>query len=281
MNPNMRLYVEAELKLPFASSRISRFEIADHCEAVLLNEASYVLDLSLTPRATGAKARYRDHWPAGRATSIGALYIVPPGHALEIKCGAGVSRSVICEVRGEHLAGWLQEDVAWTDRGRELSLGVHSTNMHALLRRLADELRNPGLAHETMVELSAAQIALELARFCTSVPGSSWTGGLTSRQLHIIDERIACGGPSPSLKELATLCNMSVRQLARAFRASRGCTVGDYIAHCRVELAMRRLQTRESVKSIARCLGFGSPSSFAYAFRKLTGTSPRQYRLAH
>jgi AraC family transcriptional regulator len=46
----------------------------------------------------------------------------------------------------------------------------------------------------------------------------------------------------------------------------------------RLEHAKRQLAGDQSVKAIAYSLGFSSPSSFSYAFRKVIGESPRQVR---
>jgi AraC family transcriptional regulator len=71
---------------------------------------------------------------------------------------------------------------------------------------------------------------------------------------------------------------MSVRQLTRGFRASRGCSIGDYINQSRIDTAKRLLGGEDSVKAIARAMGFASASSFSYAFRRGAGVTPRQFR---
>jgi AraC family transcriptional regulator len=45
-----------------------------------------------------------------------------------------------------------------------------------------------------------------------------------------------------------------------------------------MENAKRLLQQSASVKSVAYALGFASPSSFAYAFRKAAGMAPGRYK---
>ena len=85
---------------------------------------------------------------------------------------------------------------------------------------------------------------------------------------------------APTLTELAQICNMSVRQLTRGFRASRGCSIGDYITQSRIYTAKRLLASDESIKAIARSMGFASPSSFSYAFRRGAGVTPRQFRMS-
>ena len=45
-----------------------------------------------------------------------------------------------------------------------------------------------------------------------------------------------------------------------------------------MERAKRLLVAGESVKTVAFAMGFSSPSSFTYAFRRAVGTSPSQFR---
>jgi AraC family transcriptional regulator len=96
--------------------------------------------------------------------------------------------------------------------------------------------------------------------------------------MRLIDDRLRESLAAPTLSELATLCNMSVRQLTRAFRTSRRRSIGDHMAQCRLDHAKRLLTDDRSIKSVAYSLGFSSPSSFSYAFRRATGQSPREFQ---
>jgi AraC family transcriptional regulator len=69
-----------------------------------------------------------------------------------------------------------------------------------------------------------------------------------------------------------------VRQLSRSFRASQGRSLGDYISAVRIERARKMLATDQSIKAIGLTLGFSSPSSFSFAFRRATGETPSDYR---
>jgi AraC family transcriptional regulator len=106
-------------------------------------------------------------------------------------------------------------------------------------------------------------------------------GGLSALRLRLIDERLSDIAASPSLAELAALCDMSVRQLTRAFRESRGQSIGTYIAKARVEAAKHLLAGDRSIKSIAYHLGFTSPSTFTQAFRRATGETPGRFRVRY
>jgi AraC family transcriptional regulator len=129
-----------------------------------------------------------------------------------------------------------------------------------------------------MVELITGQVVIELARFCGESRTAAAAGGLAAWRLRLIEERLAEVRDAPTLTELAGLCSISVRQLTRGFRESRGCSIGDYIAQSRIDTAKRLLGGDQSVKSIARSMGFASPSSFSYAFRRSAGVTPRQFR---
>jgi AraC family transcriptional regulator len=129
-----------------------------------------------------------------------------------------------------------------------------------------------------LVELIAAQIAIELGRYCSAVTEAPANGGLAPWRLRLIDERLVEEREIPTLADLAALCKLSVRQLTRGFRASRGCSIGDYVARRRIDTAQRLLTTEESIKAVAYAMGFASPSSFCYAFRQATGETPRQFR---
>jgi AraC family transcriptional regulator len=129
-----------------------------------------------------------------------------------------------------------------------------------------------------LVELIAGQLAIELGRYCAEITDTVTTGGLAPWRLRLIDERLSEIGQSPTLTELAGLCKMSVRQMTRGFRKSRGCSIGEHVARARLKSAQQMLATNQSVKAIAYSLGFASPSSFSYAFRRAVGETPREFR---
>jgi AraC family transcriptional regulator len=185
---------------------------------------------------------------------------------------------VLCHLRPEPIREWFDGDLQWADRRLEATLDIPDQHLRALLLRLVDELRQPGFASAALVELVVAQIAIELGRYCTTLRRNGDRGGLAAWRLRLIDDRLQAAADAPTLAELAQLCGLSVRQLTRGFRASRGCSIGDAIASSRVDQARRLLAGDHSVKAIAYSLGFASPSSFCFAFRRATGHTPNAYR---
>jgi len=271
--------IDAEVRVPVAKVQLVRFHVSEPADNILREEETYWLDLCLTPRPRNARACYRDHWGPHRFERIGNVFLLPPRETMQARSDGGPTQvSVLCHLRPEPLRQWFEGDLEWTDRRLAASLDIPDVNVRRLLLRLAEEMRNPGFASEALVELIAAQMAIELSRYCADIKEGPATGGLAPWRLRLIDERLREVREAPTLSELATLCNLSVRQLTRAFRTSRGRSIGDHVAQCRIDNAKRLLATDESVKAIAYSLGFASPSSFSFAFRCATGQTPREFR---
>lgn len=270
---------EAELTTSQASIHFARFMVDKPTNRVFRREGRYWLDLCLTPRPEKARGCYHDRWGPHRFEGLGEIFLVPPGEALHIRTETGAAQSsIVCEIDAAVVDRWLDDDIEWNDRRLAAGLDIAHPHIRACLNRLAEEVRHPGAGSAELAEMVVAQLAIEVARYCQAIAEGPITGGLASWRLRRIDERLQQGGPPPSLEDLAALCHISVRQLTRGFRASRGCTIGDHIAQTRIEVAKRQLASDESIKSIAFGLGFASASSFSYAFRRATGSAPRQFR---
>lgn len=272
--------IEAELRVPAATAQLLRFHLPEPFDDVLheREEDAYRFDLCLTPRPHDARACYCDHWSPDRFERIGSVFVVPPRETLQTRSGRGSQSSVVCQLHPEPIRVWFDGGLTWTPQWLEASLDVQDANIHGLLLRLAEELRHPGFASRLLVELIAVQLAIELSRHCAAISDGAVTGGLSPSRLRRIEERLREVREAPTLADLARLCGLSVRQLTRGFRNSRGCSIGEYVARSRAEHARRLLATDQTVKAIAYSLGFSTPSAFAYAFRRATGETPRQFR---
>ncbi len=270
---------EAELVTPLATARVVDFLVDKPTNRVFLRQDCYWLDMCLTPRPQKVRGCYSERWGPHRYERLGEIFFVPPGEALHILSDVGGRQtSIVCEIRGDAVDRWLDGGIEWTDRRLSASLDIAHPYIRSCLNRLVEEVRHPGSGGAVLAEMVVAQLAIEVARYCQAIAEGPISGGLSSWRLRRIDERLQEVGPSPSLKLLAELCNISVRQLTRGFRSSRGCSIGDHIAQTRIELAKRQLASDQSIKEIAFGLGFASPSSFSYAFRRATGAAPLQFR---
>jgi AraC family transcriptional regulator len=279
LNINTVMSIDAEIRVPFVTAQLARFSVTEPTDRTLHQGEAYWLDLCLTPRPPNSRACYRDRWSPHRFEPLGNVFLVPPGRTLQARTDGGTPQhSILCRLQPEAVGQWFGDRFEWTDRRLKASLDIGNANIRSLLLRLAAEMREPGFATHVLCELITAELAIELARYCTSVEEGPATAGLAPWRLRLIEERLKEVREAPTLTELAALCNLSVRQLTRAFRASRGRSIGDYVAQSRIDYAKQLLATDRSVKSIAYALGFSSPSSFSFAFRSATGETPREFR---
>ncbi len=272
-----KVSIEAELSTSLATVQIARFALSGPFDDLMTTEDAYRLDLCLIPRPRNTRACFPDQWGPSRFEPLGDLFHLPPGHALHVRAEGGRQVSILCSLRPKAAERWFEGEIEWTDRRLEASLDVSDRNIRGLLMRLAEEAHRPGFASAMLAELLTGQLAIELCRFYRAVEDGPATGGLAGWRLRLIEERLQ-ETPPPTLTDLAALCDISVRQLTRGFRASRGCSINDYATSTRVEGAKRLLATEESVKAVAFATGFASPSSFAFAFRRATGVTPREFR---
>ncbi|WP_022684142.1 helix-turn-helix transcriptional regulator [Sphingobium bisphenolivorans] len=265
-----------------ANTSLGRVEIMGLClpepvDKCLGISREHLLYLHLTPRLNGARASFVDRWAKNRFEDVGQVFIRPAGFATHFRADPGLPRFIICRLDPARLATWFDETASALDQRLAGSLNVRSARVSALLRRLVQELRQPGLASEAVIELSIAQISIELDRFYFAIAART-NGGLPQWRLKLIDERLSQYGAPPTLAELAQLVNLSVRQLTRAFRTSRGMSLGTYMEERRIQQARQLLSSDIEIKEVAAKLGFASPSSFTYMFRNATGETPRDYR---
>lgn len=263
-----------ELRIDVGTVRCAGTDIT---ERLVLDH--YRLDLCITPRAADARAGFPVRWDPHRFERIGDIMLVPPGEPLQIRGTAeGMLSSIRCELRGGLPERWLGARADWTDHRLVAALDIPSLTVRHLIRRLAEEASDPGPGSSELTRFIGGQLVIELGRYLNAVGDDLVKGGLSAWRLRLIDERLRDPDRLPTLTELATLCRMSVRHLTRAFRTSRGCTLGDYMQHSRMEHAKRLLRNDQSIKSIAQQLGFSSTSSFALVFRKATGVRPLDFR---
>lgn len=268
--------VEAEVPLEIGRIEIVRKYFNGPID-VLGTSRMHHLELTLLP-SSSARFCFPDRWGPDRFEPIGELFLLPAQLMVHAKSDCRQQNSIVCWFDPGAVAMWLGSDLQWTDSRLQGGLDIVNSNIRSLLFRIGEEIRNPGFASDTMVELMAGQVTIELSRHISQIDEAKRKAGLSAWCLRQIDERLADGAAPPTLAELAALCNLSVRHLTRSFRASRGRSIGSYIAEHRIDLAKQLLALGLRVKSVAHSTGFTAASNFAAAFLRATGETPRQYR---
>jgi AraC-like DNA-binding protein len=84
----------------------------------------------------------------------------------------------------------------------------------------------------------------------------------------------------PSIELAAEIIGTSVRSLQRTL-AQLKTTYSKVVEQARVEAAMELLEhSKDKIIDVAYAVGYEDPSHFSRAFRRLKGTSPREFRLS-
>ena len=85
--------------------------------------------------------------------------------------------------------------------------------------------------------------------------------------------------PVPMLAKIGG--KMCVSDFRRKFKATAGMSPHQHVTHCRMERAKQLLaETKMSISEIALNVSNYDQSHFGYLFRKHTGTTPQQFRIA-
>ncbi len=240
--------------------------------------ADHHLQLSLLPQPKNGTACFPRLWGPHRFMPMGEMFFYPPGQILHIRAECRHQEAIVCIFNPEAVAHYFDGAVEWTGSRLIAGLDIANTGMRNMLLRIAQEMRRPGFASEAYIELMAGQMLIDLTRYLLGIGQSETGGGLSPWRLKLIDERLRDGGLLPTLRELADRCNLSVRHLTRAFRASRGRSIGDYIAEYRMERAKSLLLSGVAVRTVSKEIGFTSANNFAVTFRRMTGESPREFK---
>lgn len=269
--------VETRVSAPFGSAEIRRLHLTTPLDNVLHTGRGYWIEMSLTGRQGSPRVRYQHRWRPHRFEGVGGIMVLSGNEPVQGLSGPCTGTSVVCRITPEAARQWVGRESTWSDQQLISMLDLTNPAVRCLMTRLATELRAPGLAQATMVEMIAGQLMIELYRSQQS-SSERCGGGLAGWQLRLVDEHLREKLHDVGLSDLAALCGISVRHLTRAFRVSKGCSLGAYIAQKRMEHAQAALIEGQTIKAIAPRLGFSSVASFTSAFKRDLGVSPAAFR---
>jgi AraC-like DNA-binding protein len=126
-------------------------------------------------------------------------------------------------------------------------------------------------------QLSSSGATANLQGVLIQLKRAPWTFAASLRLL--LEGYLAEGTLSIDLG--AELCCTSVRTLQRRLRTC-GYSFSELVEHARCEIASRLLRSTDArIIDIGQEVGYTDPTHFSRAFRRLTGTSPRDFRHIH
>ncbi|MEW2294390.1 AraC family transcriptional regulator [Streptomyces sp. NPDC006743] len=155
--------------------------------------------------------------------------------------------------------------------------------LHWALSAIDRELRHRDLGATLVSEHLAIVMLVHVLRlYLAGEPDTrtGWLAGLADPAVAAALTSIHRDPVRPwTVSELARSASVSRSTLAERFRKAVGRAPQEYLTEWRIELAAKRLlQGDETVSAIARTVGYGSESALSTAFKRVTGTSPRDYR---
>jgi AraC-like DNA-binding protein len=93
----------------------------------------------------------------------------------------------------------------------------------------------------------------------------------------VLEGLLRAPGDPRTLADWSQELGLAERTLRRAFSREVGISFGDYRKRARALHALRSLCTGRDVATVARELGYASPSAFVHMFRTLLGVTPARY----
>jgi len=222
--------------------------------------------------------------PHNEEIRVGSVMFVPRDEPVHCRFTRGARHTVSClfdlEALGfEQATGWN-----WTNIDPSLAFDVRDPFVQIAVQRLRQEALAPSFASELQVECTLIFLAAQLKRKMDNHQSSepSDQGSLSGAGLQSIIKRIHDeDGPTPSVKEFATMVTMSAPVFSLKFREATGQTLRHYVATAKLEKAKRLLlEEADMVKQIAYRCGFTSAAAFSTSFRQETGMTPTEFREA-
>lgn len=215
-------------------------------------------------------------------TRPGSITIIPEGHDgdWDIAGPIGVSHVFLSDARLRASA----EQVGGHD-GVELlaRVGFDDPIASRVMEMLGREADVSDPSSRLFVEQATDLLVTQLLRGHSShgtIKAPEARRGLASWQVRKVTTymRERLGAPI-GLDDLAGVAGLSRFHFCTAFRLATGSTPHECLVRLRIERARQLLANPAlPVTDIALAVGYETPSSFAAAFRKVTGTTPTAYR---
>jgi AraC family transcriptional regulator len=278
---NSQMIVEAELSIPGFTVRVASWNWTQLLEYEWY-PPFYNIALLLADSFRDAGGPFRTEPPLGSRRPMGSLIFTPADTCLPVLAPPGGIRCVTAEFDRD----WF-EKITGFGRHRQPEMLSPILNMkHPQLTQsllsLAGEALAPGRASRKFAEGVAMQTAIYAARYLekTYSKAKSASQGLSPWQMRRITSHIEnMPGYAPDIIEVAGLCGIGDRHLRRLFKQTTGQTISEYSRDVWVAKVKWLLgNTALALKQIAARTGFADPSSFAAAFRRASGVTPKEFR---
>jgi len=214
--------------------------------------------------------------------SFGATILVPAHVSVHIHSPGFASRSMLIlrfdDEELESLADQERQDSRLLMRCAD----IRERRIIETINRMSQEIDRDAIGREVILRGLSLVLMGELARFLNngSEQAGQGKGMLADWQMRQLADRLADEDlPPPCVADLAGLCGLGRRHFMRAFKARTGLTAMEWVERATFDRALRMLEEeRISIKKLSAVLGYNHPGSFASAFARRFGLSPREWR---
>lgn len=172
----------------------------------------------------------------------------------------------------------------YQENGNPYDYSIHSlhpdtTELIWYLNTLVKEIKNQKTDFETACQTLLELILISIAR-STKQDFLSAPKQKTTKECKLVEQFINENySQDITLETLSSLVHINKYYLVHAFKNYKGLSPINYLIQKRVEEARHLLEsTNYPVTKIAEIIGFSSQSYFSQTFKRLTGTSPNNYR---
>ena len=157
----------------------------------------------------------------------------------------------------------------------DLPLSCRTERITRLGRQIYQEFRRRDSASALSIEGLVLELVAEVSR-----GGLAASRGKPPRWLGRAEEFLRSNFSKPfSLEDVAGIVGVHPVHLARVFRRQKGCTVGEYVRHLRIDFALRQLsETENPLSDIAAAAGFADHSHLTRTIKAHLGLTPSEYR---
>ncbi len=195
------------------------------------------------------------------------------------------SRVIVITIDPQRLRRFAESElgVILSDRQLRDVPQAHDTELCHAGEVLLDALRQRGIGSEVMYESLARVFLVQVIqrygeeRTAALNFGAGFTAAQYKRVLDYVAEHY---GQPLTIEDLARVAGMSTAQFSRLFKATVGDTPYQFLMDYRVEQARKLLGERErALIDIALSCGFADQPHFTRIFKRLTGQTPREFRL--
>jgi AraC family transcriptional regulator len=214
-------------------------------------------------------------------TRSGTITVIPSGHEArwDIAGSIEVSHIYLSQARFQKCADILAKGkrVELLDR-----VGFEDPAAARIMELLSAEAKIDEPSARLFVEQAIDLLCIQLLRKHTalSIPVTQPPAGLAPWQVKRVTAYMLERASEPlTLDELAGVIHLSRFHFCTAFRLATGKTPHEWLVIQRIDMAKKLLEDRVlNITEVGLAVGYGTPSAFTAAFRKIVGCTPTDFR---